>query len=321
MKVYTRVVLQLTDNGFVPLEEESYEYSGPLAEAKGGGTNTVTQSEPPGYVQDAQKNLLGQAQNQASSGGSMVAPINADQTAAMDMTREIANNYFKTFGNTAFTQGKDTLGLLMNPSRLDVTNNPYFQGRVNAAVRPIADTFSQTILPGIGQQAVADGSYGGTRHGVAQGIAAGKFAQTAGDITANLAADEYRANQAGMLQATQMSPAFTEMEIANQLRPAQLLTGLGDYGRSLDQSIVSEPWQRLEWLRGFVPGATGMSTTMPSPAGNPLMGALGGGATGYALGSMIGGGATGAAGGATTGASFGPWGALIGAGLGYLASR
>src|SRR5512145_107246 len=70
MKVYTRLVI---DGGGKVLEENSYEYTGPIAWCKGGSSQTATQQQTNPQV----KKLVGQGWNflRPSVEGGSFAPV------------------------------------------------------------------------------------------------------------------------------------------------------------------------------------------------------------------------------------------------------
>ena len=77
-------------------------------------------------------------------------------------------------------------GLLQN----DVYNNPALKAQVDAAMGRQKDNFDQA-LGGIRSGAEATGSYGGSRQGIAEGLAAKGLAQAQGDTAANMYSNAY----------------------------------------------------------------------------------------------------------------------------------
>jgi hypothetical protein len=53
MKVITRAVFQMTPEGFELLEEDSYDYDGPIAEAKGGYTPSIDANTQAGLIKQS----------------------------------------------------------------------------------------------------------------------------------------------------------------------------------------------------------------------------------------------------------------------------
>lgn len=284
MKIYRKIVIDIA-TGHV-LSEDSFEYGGPIAEAKASGQQQASTAPPP-WVQAAQSDLVGQAKNLSSSATPMTAPTNVDQQAGMDATRGAASNYANLFANSPAGAGAGALGQLLNPNVLDPASNPGFAGALGAAIRPIQRQFTESVLPGIRSSALASGMYGGSRQGIAEGVAGGRFADSIGDVTSRMVSDQYNQSAGRMLQASALAPQYAQLQAAAAERPGQLLMGLGDYRQGLEQQAVSDPWQRLEWLRGFIPGSVGSTTTQPGPRRAGGAGALGGALAGAQLGSFI----------------------------------
>ena len=225
------------------------------------GSKPQTQSTaPPEWVQGYQRDLLGQAWGATEPGAGM---FNPETSSALSK------------------QMKGGLGYLMDPNNLRADANPYFKGYTEAAIRPLSQQFAESVLPNIRSGAGETGNYGSSRQGIAEGLAAGRLAQTSGDVTSRMASEQYGQNLGGLIAGTQMSPAI-----------AGAIQGLE----------MPEKYKILDWLRGFMPQGYGSTTQTSGASGSPLSGALGGGM----LGNLL----IPAAAGAT------PWGAVGGALLG-----
>lgn len=125
--------------------------------------------------------------------------------------------------------------------------NPYLQGQANAITQQATQNLQNNILPGINSNFMAAGGYGGSRQGIAQGLAIG---QTNQGITNSLAglygqayeADQNRAAQQAMNQA-QMSNSLEVARLNNETQRLGLANqynlGLGNLAlgnRQADQS-------------------------------------------------------------------------------------
>lgn len=183
-------------------------------------------------------------------------------------------------------------GMLTAP---DVANNPYVQDWVQAANRRLGTDFQEQILPGIQKNAIAAGGLGGSRQGVAEGIAAGKLAQAMGDQTANMYNQAY-----GMgldQQARAMALAPQQMGIG--MMPGQALYDIGAKYRAEEQLPIDEaiqrhyygqeaPWNDLSKYYRLIGGNNwGGTTSQPNPQSSPLAGAIGGASLGGGLLSML----------------------------------
>ena len=69
---------------------------------------------------------------------------------------------------------------------------------VNNAMRRMGENFNEQVLPGINQGAVAAGQYGGSRQGIAQGLAAKGLAYGMGDAAASMYNNAYQDAQGRM---------------------------------------------------------------------------------------------------------------------------
>lgn len=306
---------------------EGFEYEGPIAEAKGGdkqNTNTVTQEVPP-YLQGGHESLIRQANQLGLLNEDFSADIDPLQRQALAYMRE---NVGKIPGivDQNFAPGQRALGYLLDPGNLNIASNPQTASYLDAATRGVEQQFTQNVLPNIRSDAVSSGMYGGSRQGVGEGIATQGFLQSVGDTRAKLSSDLYGRQLGGLIAGTQMAPTYTNQALALSDAQAQYAANAGTYAQGLAQQDISEPYRRLEWLRGFYPGGAGGVTTSrgPVPYTNPWLGAAGGAATGAAIGSSLYpsvSASAAAATGAEAGSGGGWWGAGIGALLGYLASQ
>jgi hypothetical protein len=120
------------------------------------------------------------------------------------------------------------------------------------------------------------------------------------DIASRIAFGALQEQLAGERMALQFSPQLMQM----LGMPTTLLSELGQQEEAYDLESRSSEASNLQalaaLLQGFIPGANTTQTQQKATTGNEKLG--------------------GALSGASMGSSFGPWGALIGAGLGAVAS-
>lgn len=126
MRVNTKVVWQLTDDGMELLERESYDYDGPVADCKGGGSQTVTQETT---VPEFLRPFMGQSSAVAGNTLSrlshmlthddLVADFNPTQQAAFDrITGEALEGEFIPAAQNTFLQAAQGQGLNFLPPEL-----------------------------------------------------------------------------------------------------------------------------------------------------------------------------------------------------------
>jgi len=231
----------------------------------------------------------------------------------IDSNLGFVNNYFPSMYN----QGA---GSLMNQlNAMDVGNNPYVQdmNQVSAnqftrasdqAIGNMVSQFKSGVLPGITNDAVMQGGLGGSRQGVAQGLAiqglgnnvqnmiqsgqtdlANMYAQT------NLGAYGQGLQAAG--NAVNMMPQYSQLG----LMPGQVAQQAGGIYEGYQQKSIddamrrwdfyqNEPWQRLANMNAIYSGATpyaqqssSTTTTTPGPQSSGLANAAAAGLGAYGL--------------------------------------
>lgn len=228
---------------------------------------------------------------------------NQDQRTAVDWMRGLAPG-LSTGAGELRQLGLDTA----NGKYLDPASNPFLAQSVQAGIDQNTNNLTRNILPGLADQAIMGGAYGGSGYGVAQGVLAGET------NTANTNASVNAYNQNYQLERDRQLSSGNLFNQANllDLQPAQLMDLIGSQQQQWDQQALTAaqdaPWAGLDRyaaLLGLGTGygsSTGGRTTVDTPAkqsGGFLQGALGG---------------------ASAGSAFGPWGAGIGGVLGGLGS-
>lgn len=222
--------------------------------------------------------------------GSQVAPFDPSQVAGQGMALDAAGAQ----ANTA-QQASDVFGQLTN-NPWDPATNPNLQGAIEAATRPI----QQQLTGQLGQirgEAITRGGFGGSRQGIAEGLASQGASQAVGDTANKFVTGVYDTNVGAALKALGLAPTLQGVEA----QPAITTSGVGDVRQALAQAQLSElvqnygydqlaPFLQSKELLSLVSGIPGGSTTTvgsPPPGPNPVLMGLGGAASGAALGSAI----------------------------------
>lgn len=165
--------------------------------------------------------------------------------------------------------------------------DPYVGAMIEAGQNDLTQEFQRNVMPYIADQSQSTGGYGGSRQGVAQGIAAEGLLEAQGDLEARLLSDAYgrslQHQQAAWNQAPHMTglglmPSQLQQEIGGQykqdaLRQAQNLQGY--------QQAV-QPWYAFS--QGGNPGNPGYTA-----GGSMLTAGLGGAFAGAGIGGELGG--------------------------------
>lgn len=264
--------------------------------------------------------------------GTGITPFNQQQLQAQQMTMDAANSmipemnripqqFNNIFAATTGGANKATgqvdnmikrtqpgLDFLTSGRVLHPGSNPALRGAIDAATRPAVDAFNEQVLPGITQDSLGMGGFGGTRQGIAEGIAGGKLQQTVADTGASMANTNYQAGLQAMLGGLNTSTQQQQNVLAGgqlglnaqqaaaqmltnkggimsqMLLPAQLKESVGRQKQAMDQQILTEKVQRFtnEQMIPFavaqdvaamafgMPGGTTKSTS--TQPGNPMGG-------------------------------------------------
>lgn len=261
--------------------------------------------------------------------GPTVAGFDPSQVAAQETALGAVPAQSRLAGNAADTSNFYLGGDVWNPE-----SNPNLQNAIGAATRPITQNFNEILMPAIRGEAIKTGGLGGSRQGVAEGIATRGAAQAIGDTSSKIVQDLYRTNMEGQLKALGLLPQTQQAQLA----PTMTTGAVGDVRQGMSQALLDQQLQGfnaeemlrmapllqareiLSIIQGLPGGgastsgagagsaagstagtATGTSTAINSvPKTSPWQQALGGAATGASMGSMFGpvGMGVGAAGGA-----------------------
>lgn len=231
MKIYTKVVWNL--KGEV-IEEESYEYSGSVAECKGGGGTSTTTTAVPSWQEPYLQNIYGLAQGQSEKPiqyypGTTVAGFTPEQTAAQTATtnRSLLGNPLvpQAQGELSKTMGGEYFGReYVNPlsqaetnktisgAYLDPNTNPWLAKTYETAAKDVAKTFGQVTMPMISKEAGAAGMWGGAREGVAKGAALTGFSENLADLATKIYAPAYETERGRQVGATESAQALANQQ-------------------------------------------------------------------------------------------------------------
>ena len=168
---------------------------------------------------------------------------------------------------------------------------------------------TENTLPGIRSGSIAAGQLGGSRQGIAQGVAMRGNQEALGDAAAQIYGDAY--GQGLKAQAAGMQFAPTAMQTA--MMPFQTMGDVGAYRRGEAEVALEDDINRYnyEGQRGIQNLNNYMGLLQGAPWGGSSTGTMTGG-------GRSSGGAVGALGGAMTGAQLGSMFGPIGTGIGAI---
>ena len=153
---------------------------------------------------------------------------------------------------------------------MDVQNNPYLQKAIAAAVRPINEQYTDAggVMSTIRSNAGQAGQYGGSRQGIAEGIAAGRQADAIGDVSSQMASNAYNKGQDTFSKTLMFAPQALEAGMT----PVNWLSGVGAQQENLAQEVenynanarmwgLNAPWTPLQNYASIVYGGATPGTT------------------------------------------------------------
>lgn len=157
-----------------------------------------------------------------------------------------------------------------------LNSNPYLQGAINAAVQPITNAFSGEVMPGIDSNFSAAGRYGSGLQGAAYNDANTTLAQQIGNVSTNMAYQNYGDERQRQMQAMLFAPEMAAQDYKDIL-------ALQDAGRGYDQynqGILDADMARYDynqnadynWLSnyiGLLGGFPGNSSTQTAKTPRP----------------------------------------------------
>lgn len=284
----------------------------------GGGTQTVTQkTEIPEWVQEAGQRNLSAAYDVSAN---MLGPYSGQRVASMtpgqmDVIGAISNNYAMAQPAFAYAQGMAAnpgqvqAGQLSQTS-LDPYMNPYTQSVIQSSLQNLEGQ-KQLNLNQAADAAARAKAFGGSRQAIQEANVYSGAQQQAGQLSANLMAQNYaqaqaaaqsdiarqmqaqQYNQAANLQGAGLlgqlasagqqsflsgaSGALAAQSAIQQQQQAQLDAAMQAY-REQQQFPIQQLQIPLQAL-GITPYGQSSTQTGPGPSSNPLMTALGAGSS------------------------------------------
>ena len=171
--------------------------------------------------------------------GSTIAPLDPLQAQAQQQTLDLVGAgspidqlINATVGGTGFLTG----GSVLFPE-----SNPALRAAVEGAVRPLTESFENVILPGIRQGAITAGGFGGSRQGIAEGLASQGLLRQIGDTTAKLESEAFQTSLDAMVKALFAAPQTAQLPF---VQPGAV-EAVGTQRQLRAQAQLSEEAQRF----------------------------------------------------------------------------
>lgn len=187
-----------------------------------------------GYAGDLLNQFRGNPQ-------SLVAGFNPletlGQASAIGATQPIVNQAQQAFGQALQT---------------DPTQNPFFQSALQSTLNPFIRNFQQQVLPGIRSQAIGVGQPGGSREGIAQGLASQGLLEQLGNIAAQMGSQAFGQGLTARQGALGLAPQLGALS----LLPSQTLMDIGQQQRGMEQQRILSPFTLAQQIKGLAGAPT-----------------------------------------------------------------
>ena len=271
----------------------------------GSGSSSSTTSTKVEIPEEFQPYLYGSsgvlptAQSLYKSGQLSPVPTkSATTTTAQNMALDTANQ----LQNTWLPQFQSLYNDMSNQQQL--SGSQQLTDAMNAASSDLKSQYANVTNQAIEDAALSSGQFGGSRQGIAEGLAKSELDKNILNTNAQLQygalAQDVQNKLAGQQLAGNYSSVLTDLMQA----PTTLYSQVGNAQDAYTDAVNAAPASNLtnysEIIRSMLPG-TNSATTTSGGGTSRTKSVLGGAASGAAMGSM-----------------FGPWGTAIGGGLGAL---
>lgn len=253
-------------------------------------------TEPWSGVRDYLKKGYKDAQKLYSGGapqyyrGRQIAPMSGYTKGALDSMAQRGRQ-----GSPLIDDAKGMLGDTLSGDFLK-KGNPFLQGAIGSATRPVIDQYTKTVIPGLESVFSEAGRFGSGAQASAEADAYGHMMDQVGDISSNMAYQNYGDERQNMIRAGALSPMLAQQDYMD-------IDALGKAGQGIDQynqakiNADMQKWNfkqnnEFDWLSnylGLLQGGGGMggTSTMSQPGPNPFTSTFGGALSGAALGNML----------------------------------
>lgn len=210
--------------------------------------------------------------------GDRVADLNATQQTGLDTTIAQATASGETQGAI-----RDQFGNIISGGMLG--SNPFLDSQIQAGQGSINRNLTRNILPSVRNNAIAAGGIGGSRQGIAEGLAMSDANAQAVDFENRFRGEAYRSDQANLVN-TLINQGNV---LSNQGREGNLLLGAGGIEQSQAQTEINaeqalfmeQQTLQADRDRELLALLTGTSTSVPQAPNlaNPLVAGAGLGIT------------------------------------------
>ena len=276
-----------------------------IAGGSSGGSSSTTSTKveiPPEFQPYlyGSSGVLPAAQSLYKSGQLSPVPTkSATTTTAQNMALDTANQ----LQNTWLPQFQSLYNDMSNQQQL--SGSQQLTDAMNAASADLKSQYANVTNPAIEDAALSAGQFGGSRQGIAEGLAKSELDKNILNTNAQLQYGALAQDVQNTLAGQQLAGSYSATLADLMQAPTTLYSQVGNAQDAYADAVNAAPAANLinysEIIRSMLPG-TNSATTTSGGGTSRTKSALGGAASGAAMGSM-----------------FGPWGTAIGAGVGGLA--
>lgn len=214
--------------------------------SKSGGTaRSVSTSQPSSYQLPYLQDMLSEAQRLYQTGGPQYYP---DSTVAQFAPAEnLARNYLQDFASNRASQqaegAENALQRTLSGEFINVAENPYVQQVVQNSVRPAVEQLTREVLPSIRSSFINTGGFGGSKQGIAEGMAIQGAQQALADSAANTNLAAYGQGLQSYMQGLNLAPSIQNMGML----PGDILQAVGGQERAMDQANLNDLIARWQY--------------------------------------------------------------------------
>lgn len=178
-----------------------------------------------------------------------ISPFSGPLVAGADPLQVAANEASLGLAADNVGQGggvRDLANELISGSTLNPMTSPGFAQMLQAATRPAIQAFGEQVVPQITSNAIASGAFGGSRNGVALGLASDRLGENLADTGSQLAYSNAQAERTRQLQS---APQLLQSAFALDAAPLNLAMQLGNQRQDFTQDQITENAQLDQMAR------------------------------------------------------------------------
>lgn len=211
-------------------------------------SSTNTSSEIPSWLTSASQYGINNAtrllsQPTTAYQGQLAPGLNADQMAAGQMIKD-SMGFSQPYFDSAQSAINSSMSAL-NPSTLagglsgiSQYMNPYISNVVDS-IREVSNSNLGNALNQTRDQAIGAGAFGGSRHGVREGVAIAQNNRDTNSLLANLLQGGYNQATSMLGQDVQTQNAIAQQNRSNALAGGQAIAGLGTTARGANAADIN----------------------------------------------------------------------------------